>query len=403
MADTRPHSIPNLIREREEGQPDPVTRIELFFDLVFVFAVTQLTNTLVGAFTWLGSVQITVLILAVWWLWTSTAWATNILEPKAPPVRSLLIAMMFGCLLLSACIPVAFGSRGAAFAIAYVAIQVGRSLFALWALHRAGDAHTETFRAYRRLTLRALATAPLWVIGGMIEGDARLILWVIAIALDFTAPVTGFWVPGRGPLDPAAWNVEGGHLAERMGLFVIIALGESVLATGATFAALAQGPAVIVAFGSTFIGSVAMWVIYFQTGTHWADQTVLRTADVGRIARSAYTYFHVPIVAGIIVTAVSDELVLSHPRGDASLPTAISSLLGPALFLLGTLGFKWATTTRTPWVHLVGCGALALVVPVAGLISGLAIGIVSTLILVSVGGWEVMATRRADASGDIVE
>jgi low temperature requirement protein LtrA len=392
-----------LIRERRDGEADPVTRIELFFDLVFVFAVTQLTTALATNFTWLGATHLTVLTLAVWWLWTSTAWATNLLQPGAAPVRTLLVAMMFGCLLLSACIPVAFGSRGLAFAVAYVGIQVGRSLFVLWALRHEGQGDGHTTRTYQQILARSVVAGVFWLAGAMVDTEWRLPLWALAIALEFAAPLSGWWVPGRGRSDPSNWDVDGGHLAERMGLFVIIALGESVLATGATFASLAQGPAVVAGFASTFASSVAMWVVYFQTGTRWADQVVQRSADVGRIARSAYTYFHVPIVAGIIVTAVSDELVLSHPLGHASVPTVVSSLVGPALFLLGTMGFKWGTTLRTPWSHLAGVGALALVWPVAGHLTGLTVGILSTVVVVLVAGWEVVATGRADASGDIIE
>ncbi|HEV2529130.1 MAG TPA: low temperature requirement protein A [Thermomicrobiales bacterium] len=392
-----------LLRARQDDTPTPVTRIELFFDLVFVFAVTQLTTSLAGNFTWMGGAHITVLIISVWWLWTSTAWATNLLDPAAAPVRALLITMMFGCLLLSACIPVAFGSRGLAFAIAFVSIQVGRTLFVLWAVRRDGQDDQHTSRTYRRILVQAIAAGVLWVAGGFADTDLRLPLWALAVGVEFLAPVSGWWVPGRGRVHVSTWDVDGGHLAERMGLFVIIALGESVLATGATFAALAQGTAVIVAFGSAFASSVAMWVIYFQTGTYWAEQTLERSRDVGRIARSAYTYFHVPIVAGIVVTAVSDELVLSHPVEHPSVPTIVSSLLGPGLFLLGTLGFKWATTTRTPWVHVAGIGGLLLLVPLAPLVTGLTLGIASTTVLIVVAGWEVLATTRADASGDIIE
>lgn len=396
---TQPSSPSPLTRAPSDDGAHPVTRIELFFDLVFVLAVTQLTNTLLGGFTPLGATQVTILTLAVWWLWTSTAWATNLLDPDRAPVRALLIAMMGGCLLLSACLPVAFGARGLVFALTYVALQLGRSLFTLWALR--GD-DEESITRYQRITLRFALTAPLWVAGAVVGEWGQLGLWAAAILLEFVGPVSGFWVPFRGRLAGSS-AVEGGHMAERMGLFVIIALGETVLVTGQTFAGLTQDAAESVAFASTFLSTVTMWFIYFQTGSRWADLTIQRTDEPERLARSAYTYLHIPIVAGIIVAAVSEKLVLSHPLAAPSGELVISALVGPALFLLGTMGFKWATTNRTPWSHLVGCGVLASIATYYWVLNGLQVGVLTTVVLLAVGAWEVIATRRADASGEMVE
>ena len=140
-------------------------------------------------------------------------------------------------------------------------------------------------------------------------------LWAAALLVETTAPAFGFWVPGLGRSTTEDWDVEGGHMAERCGLFVIIALGESILVTGAKFASLTWTPTTVAAFVVAFVGSVAMWWIYFNVGAERASRNIAASSDPGRIARLSYTYLHLPLVAGIIVAAVGDELVLSHPTG----------------------------------------------------------------------------------------
>jgi low temperature requirement protein LtrA len=204
-------------------------------------------------------------------------------------------------------------------------------------------------------------------------------------------------VPGLGRSSTADWNVEGGHLAERCALFVIIALGESLLVTGATFAGLAWNGVALGAFVVALAGSVAMWWVYFDSGAERASHRIRHSTDPGRQARTAYTYLHVLIVAGVIVGAVGDELMLAHP--DHVTGAGVAALVGgPALYLVGNALFKWVTNDRPapPLSHLVGLALLAVLLPFAlgHHLSALALGTVANAILVVVAVWESVALRR---------
>jgi hypothetical protein len=150
---------------------------------------------------------------------------------------------------------------------------------------------------------------------GFAEGDARLLLWAVALAIEYLSPAVRFWIPKYGASGVADWVVEGGHMAERCAGFIIIALGESIVVIGATFAELAWTVETVRAFASAFIGSLAMWWIYFHKGAEAGSEQISKASEPGQLARLAYTYLHMPIVAGIIVSAVADELVLKHPSG----------------------------------------------------------------------------------------
>jgi low temperature requirement protein LtrA len=304
-----------LFREVVPNQHSRVTYAELFFDLVFVFAVTQVSHTLLAHFTPLGVLQVTLLFLAVWWVWVYTSWITNWLNPEKTPVRLLLFALTLGGLVLSTSIPKAFDDRGLWFATAYAAMQVGKTVF-LWAstLPSQPLARMNAIRITSWLTLSAV----FWIAGGFAQGETRLVLWVIALCIEYASPAVRFWIPRYGASSVADWVVEGGHIAERCAGFIIIALGESIVVTGATFAELTWTTENVLGFVSAFVGTLAMWWIYFHKGAEAGSEQISRSTEPGRMARLAYTYLHMPIVAGIIVTAVADELVLKHPGGHSS-------------------------------------------------------------------------------------
>lgn len=380
----------NLLRPRVGHQHSRVTYVELFFDLVFVFAITQLSHTLLEHLSLGGLLQATLLFMAVWWVWIYTSWVTNWLDPEKTPVRLLLFALMLAGLVLSTSIPQAFGSKGLAFAGAYVFMQVGRSLFMLWALK--GD-NPGNYRNFQRITCWLVLSGLFWIAGAFAEGDTRFALWVVALVIEYISPSLGFWTPGLGASTTSDWDVEGGHLAERCALFVIIALGESVLVTGATFGKLAWTPVSVAAFLVAFVGSVAMWWIYFNIGAERGSRQIAAAEDPGRLARLVYTYLHLPLVAGIIVAAVGDELVLAHPTGHTDVKTAAVLLGGPALYLFGNLLFKRASAKHFPLSHLVGLGLLALLVPAATVASPLMFSGATALVLVIVAIWETRSFR----------
>ena len=350
---------PNHLRDDQERADHRVSPLELFFDLVFVFAVTQLSHYLLTHHTPAGALQTLIMFLAVWWAWIYTAWATNWLDPGCAPVRILLIGVMLLSMVMSSSIPGAFGDYGLPFALSYVAIQVGRTAYTAWAKEGfPGGTSTNMARA----TLYFIGAGLFWVAGGL-EPDPmrRLMWWAAALAVEYAGPFTRYFVPGVGRSSFAEWNISGAHMAERCGLFIIIALGEGIIVTGAAFTEIQPSKTAILAFLSAFVASVAMWWMYFDVGARRGTELIEHDMRPGLIGRQAYTYGHIPIIAGIIVLAVTDEQVLTHPTGHLE-PFFVASLIGGAfLFISGVGLFKRMTNGSGHWPlsHLVGLGLFA--------------------------------------------
>jgi len=383
-----------LFRPILPDQHNRVTYAELFFDLVFVFAVTQVSHTLLTRFTPLGAVETTLLFLAVWWAWVYTTWITNWLDPEQTPVRILLFLLMLGGLVLSTSIPTAFGARGLWFAIAYAAMQIGRTLF--WLLATPPERTLVRHNAIRILAWLC-ASAVFWLLGGFAEGEMRLWFWVAALGIEYVSPAARFWTPGLGFSSVESWAVEGGHMAERCAGFIIIALGEAIVVNAADFADLAWTRENVAAFGSAFVASIAMWWIYFHKGAEAGSEMISKSAESGRVARLAYTYLHMPIVAGIILSAVADEVVLKHPGGHSDHRTLFSAVGGPLLFLVGTILFKHAIRGFFQLSHIVGIAALLVLGWFAADMSPLMLSIVTTALLIAVAIWESLSLRsKAD-------
>ena len=381
-------------RPNVPNQHSRVTYAELFFDLVFVYAVTQISHSLLADFTPPGALHVTLLFLAVWWVWVYTSWITNWLDPEKTPVRLLLFGLTLGGLVLSTSIPTAFDGRGLWFAIAYAAMQVGKTVF-LWIV-------TPSSRPPARLNAVRITTwlsvsAVFWIAGGLLEGQSRVVLWAIALAIEYISPVVRFWIPRYGASRIEDWVVEGGHMAERCAGFIIIALGESIVVTGATFADLTWTSENVVAFVSAFVGSLAMWWIYFHKGAEAGTEQISRSSEPGRLARLAYTYLHMPIVAGIIVSAVADELVLKHPAGHSDLRTVLSAIGGPLLFLFGTILFKHSFRGFLQLSHGVGIIALCVLAWFAHDLSPLMLSIITSAIMIVVAVWESISLRSPAA------
>jgi low temperature requirement protein LtrA len=390
-----PRNGKTLLRQRKPNEHHRVTYVELFFDLVFVFAITQISHFLVAHFTPLGGLQSLILMLAVWWVWVYTSWITNWLDPEQTAVRLMLFALMIAGLLLSTSIPKAFESRGLAFALAFAAMQVGRTAFFTFTL----PASEASLRInFFRIFIWLCVSGVFWIAGGLAQEQARLGFWLVALTIEYIGPLARFWVPKIGASSTLDWSVEGGHMAERCALFIIIALGESIVVTGATFSEIAWSATTLSAFGVALLGSIAMWWVYFHVGVHAGSDRISHSSDPGRLARNAYTYLHLPIVAGIVVAAVGDELLLAHPDGHADHKAVLSMIGGPLLFLVGMLLFKQSVRTRWQLSHMAGIAALLALVPLAHLLSPLGLSAAATAILLVVGAWEAVSLGVADRS-----
>jgi low temperature requirement protein LtrA len=334
------------------------------------------------------------LFLAVWWVWVYTSWITNWLNPETTPVRVLLFLLMLGGLVLSTSIPKAFESRGLWFASAYAAMQVGKTVF-LWL-------STPTARSAARMNAVRMTTwlsisAIFWIAGGFAAGHQRLVLWAVALAIEYISPAARFWIPKYGASAVADWVVEGGHMAERSAGFIIIALGESIVVTGATFSDLPWTLETVTAFASAFTGAVAMWWIYFHRGAEAGSELISRSTEPGRLARLAYTYLHMPIVAGIILAAVANELVLTHPAEHSDHKTVLSAIGGPLLFLIGTILFKHTIRGFLQLSHGAGIIALAILAWFASDFPPLMLSILTTAVMVIVAAWESISLKGGAA------
>jgi low temperature requirement protein LtrA len=368
-----------LTRTQSQHHGHRVTYVELLFDLVFVFGITQLSHLLIKDFSLAGLGIASFLLLTIWWVWIFTAWVTNWLDPEQLPVRGLLLVLTMAGLVLSAAVPLASSSRGLVFASAYVLMQVGRTAFVVWTVRGEDSRMAHSFR--RILAWFCLAAVP-WIGGGLAEGGTRWALWGLALALEFASPWVGFWVPGLGRSTPKDWVVEGRHMAERCALFVMIALGESILVAGAAFANLQWTGPTIAAFVSSLLGAIAMWWLYFATTADAGGRHVSLSGDPARLARLAYTYIHILLVAGIVVSAVGDGLTLAHPLEPADAKTALAVLGGTALYLAGIVLFQWSVVGRASRTHLAAIAVLALVATATDHLTPLALMTASTVVLV---------------------
>ena len=384
-------------RRRDAEEEQRATTLELFYDLVFVFAITQVSHLLLDHLTWTGAGQALLVLLVVWWAWNYTTWATNELDPDSIVVRLLLIGVMLASLLMAVAIPEAFGGRALLFAGSYVAIQVGRHAFLTFASAAAGTIERE--RAGRILTWFVAAGA-LWIAGGLADGSTRAALWLAALAIDYTAPLVLYWIPGRPRLTGATWEVETAHFAERFQLFMIIALGESIVVTGATTAGLELDTATVAAFSVAFLGSAAMWWLYFDYVAQIAQRRLEGARNRTRLARDGYTYIHVVMVAGIIVTAVGDELVIAHPTSELPGNEVAAVVAGPAIYLLGHALFRLRMAGSVSWKRLAGALACVAVGALGTAAPALVLAVLVVVVLVAVIGAERIAAARRTRRGE---
>jgi low temperature requirement protein LtrA len=380
---------------RRDGAVQETTVVELFFDLVYVYAVTQLSHLLIGDLSWAGAGRTAFLLIVIWWAWIYTTWMVNWFDPGSPRVRVVLIGVMLASLLMSAAVPDAFGTHGVLFAGAYVVLQVGRNVAGAALLPR-----DHPLRAvFERIVVWSVGSGVLWVGGSLLAGDSRLWLWIPALAVDLLAPLVGYRTPGRGVSHTDDYSIDGGHFAERCQAFVIIALGESIVLTGASAAAAGLTTEVVLALAAAFVETAALWWLYFGETAEHSRRHIAESEDPGRLARDAYTYLHVPIVAGVIVVAVGDELLIAHAGRSLSTGGIIMVLGGPILFLVGETFFRVRMISSANPKRVGVIVVLCLLGAVAGSIPALALVTIVCVVLIGLALWEYDPPVAASGSG----
>jgi len=359
---------PRLATTMREGER--VKPLELFFDLVFVLAITQCTSLMLATGTWEGLGEAVLVLALLWWAWTAYAWLTSVVDPEEGAVRIALIAAMAALLLVALTVPKAFEDRALEFALAYTAVRAGH--IALFMLASRDDAGLR--RSVAGLGLGTAAACALLIGGSFLDTGPQIALWSLALVLDMGEPYLA---------SADAWRLVPLHFAERHGLIVIVALGESIVALGVgAEVALTVGVAAAAVLGVVLVSE--LWWIYFDI-VAIANVRRLVNAPVGRaqneLARDVYSYLHFPLVAGIVIAAVGLHETLAHVGDPLHDVPAFALLGGVAIYLLGHVALRWRGAHSVNWRRL-GLAALLLALyPVALELASLAILALITVLL----------------------
>jgi low temperature requirement protein LtrA len=316
----------------EGGDPTEqrVTPLELFFDLVFVFALTQVTGFLADHLTWVGMIQGAALLAVLWWAWGGYAWLTNAVPAEEViPARLVILTAMAAMLVASLAVPDAFGKYGVLFGLSYFVVRFLQVL--LYALATGGT--PETRRAILRLSTGFLLAPALLIAAGFFDGLAQGALWVFALAIDYGVAFVG---------GVSGFRVHAGHFVERHSLVIIIALGESIVAVGVGVSGLAIGAGIIVAAVLGVALAAGLWWVYFDLVMLAAERRLSRAkgGERARLARDSYSYLHLPMVAGIIFVALGVKKTLAHVGDPLAIVPAVALCGGVALYLLGHNAFR---------------------------------------------------------------
>ena len=376
--------------EREQR----VTPLELFFDLVVVFAFTQVTQLMSDDLTWRGLGRGLLALAAIWWAWTGYAWLTNALEPEEGPVRAGMFGAMAAMLVVALAVPGAFGADAVLFGVAYlVVLLLDLVLYAI-----AGRRDPDLFRALLRFAPAAAVGAVCILVAGFVDGRVQTVLWVVGLAVLYGGALIG---RGRG------WRISPGHFAERYGLIVIIALGESIIALGVGAAGFSLSAGIITAAVLGVVVVASLWWAYFDVIAVMSQRQLSQTSGAGRarLARDYYSYLHLPMIAGIVLFALGLKATIEHVGEPLAAVPAVALCGGLALYFLTHVGLRLrlvhyirrTTAERPGWI---GPGRLATgvvmvaLIPAARELPALASLAVVTAVCCALIAWDVIHYRE---------
>ncbi len=372
--------------DRQAEREQRVTPLELFFDLVFVFAITQVTSVFSDSPTWGGLLRGILLLGMLWWAWSGYAWLTNALDPEEGAIRLAMLAAVAAMLVVSLAAPRAFGADGVIFGVAYLVVRaLHLVLFAI-----AGRGDRDLSRAVLRIIPGAILGAGLLVVAGFVKGPAQPALWGGAVVVTYGGVLLGHM---RG------WRISPAHFVERFGLIIIIALGESIVAIGVGAAGLPLDPGVIAAalLGITVVA--CLWWSYFDWVIFVAQARLAEATGASRaaLARDAYSYLHLPMVAGIVLFAFGLKTTLADVAGSLRTVPALGLVGGIALYLLAHVALRLRIGAGFGRGRPVASVLVLGLLPVASVVPALAtLGLVAA-VCASLIGYEVVRHREARA------
>ncbi|MFF0271294.1 low temperature requirement protein A [Kribbella sp. NPDC004536] len=382
------------------GADQSVTTLELFFDLVFVFALTQITELMAHDLTWHGVVRGLFLLGLLWWSWAAYSWVCNIAKADEGAVRAVLLGAMAAMFVIALAVPEAFDdlpgglSGPVVIAIAYFVLRA-MHLALLWTIAR-GDRVLRRTVAYYAVG-KVVATA-LLLVASQYHGITQTLLWAGALAADY---VSTYLVDARG------WRFNSpAHWAERHGLVIIIALGESIVEIGVGVTGLPISWPILVASLLGLAVCAALWWLYFGSAVHYGERALTAEPAETRpwLARDAYTYLHVPMVAGIVLLALGLKKVLEYVGDDLSRPLHGIGLFalyaGTALYLAGLVGFKRRTIHRWTLPRLITAALLLVAVPLVHALPALAQLVVLTALLTALATLETRESSQPRQAHD---
>jgi low temperature requirement protein LtrA len=374
--------VGELHAEREQR----VTPLELFFDLVFVFAFTQVTTVLSDNPTWSGLGHALLILGALWWAWASYAWLTNTVDPGLGAVSAAMLVAMAAMFVAALAVPDAFGSHGVLFGAAFLMVTVMQ--LTLYALSTRRD--PDLLAAILRVAPSALVGAALIIVAGFVDGGLKPILWLAALAVAYFVPLV---------LGTHGWRVQPAHFAERHGLIVIIAIGESLIAIGLGEKASGISTGVILAAALGFGVTTAFWLAYFDFFTIRAEQLLTDRSGAERaaLARDVYTYLHFPMVAGIVLFAFAMKTTLADVGGDLATIPALGLCGGPALYLLAFVAIRMRVSRTLRGGRLIAAVAFSLLWPVAAVVPAFAALTLVAIVWVGLHAYEIIWWSEARA------
>ena len=364
----------------------PVTPLELYFDLVFVFAFTQVTTVLSNNPTWSGLGHGLLILTALWWAWAAYAWLTNTVDPGVGAVWGALLVAMAAMFVAALAVPDAFGRHGVAFGVAFLIVTVMH--LTLYALAARGD--RDLLTAILRIAPWPLTGAALILAAGFVDGEAKALLWLAAIVIGFFGPLlTGV----------SGWRVQPAHFVERHGLIVIIAIGESLVAIGLGERRVGLTTGVTVAAVLGFVVATSFWLAYFDFFPIRGQQLLSDRTGVQRtaLARDIYTYLHLPMVTGIVLFAFSMKTTLAHVGDELDAIPALGLCGGPALYLLAYVALRVRIARTVSRGRLVAALACVALIPVAMSVPALVALALVAAVWVALHTYEIIWWREARA------